>query len=133
MYPPMQDHDSADFPEVELSVDPHAEAERLYDDFYIELDPIRDQSFFRRLAELEPAQWESLDVLCENLAELPNNAREIIDMYPGRFVLCHLPWIGRRSDENQPYSVILAGDIVSMYHRAMLMNVLPSSTPPNEK
>ena len=129
----MQDDDAPHFPEIEIRVDPHAEAERLYDDFCIELDPIRDQPFIQRLARLEAGQWESLDVLCENLDELPDNAREIIDTYPGRLFLCYLLWIGNRSDENQPDSVILAGDIVSMYHRAMLMNVAPTFEPPNDK
>ena len=128
----MQDDDSSYFPEIEIGVNPHDEAERLYDDFCIELDPTRDQPFIHRLARLDAGQWESLDVLCENLAELPDNAREIIDTYPGRFVLCHLPWIGARLDENQPNCVILVGDIVSMYHSAMLMNVPLTSAPPKD-
>ena len=129
----MQDDDSSNCPEIEIAANPHSEAEQLYDDFCIELDPMRDQPFIQRLGSLEAGQWRSLDVLCENLAELPHYAREIIDTYPGRFVLCRLPWIGTLSDKNQPDSVILAGDIVSMYHRAMLMNVLRTSAPQNDR
>ncbi len=128
----MQDDDSSHFSEIEIDANPHAEAEQLYDDFCIELDPIRDQPFIQRLAGLEVGQWRLLDVLCENLAELPDYAREIIDTYPGRFALCRLPWIGTFSDKNQPDSVIIAGDIVSMYHRAMLLNVLQNSAPQND-
>ena len=119
----MQDDDKPFYPDIEIGVNPHADAERLYDDFCIELDPFRDRAFLRRLGELEPGRWELLETLCQDLDELPDHAQGIIDIYPGRFALCRVSWFGSRSDENQPDSVILAGDNVSLYLNAMQMNV----------
>lgn len=121
----MHNDDTSHVPDI--GVNPHRDAEELYDLFCIELDPVRDQQFLLQLGRLKPGAWGLLETLCANLIELPDHAKEIIDIYPGRFSLCHIPWIGCHTDKNQPDSVILAGDCVSMYHRAMLMNVLGRS------
>ena len=115
--------DTSHGPDFDIGVNPYNDAEELYDLFCIELDPLRDLQFLLQLGRLKPGAWNLLETLCANLIELPDHAKEIIETYPGRFSLCHIPWIGCLTDKNQPDSVIIAGDSVSMYHRAMLMNV----------
>lgn len=119
----MQDEEDPLFDEIEIGVNLHSEAEALYDEFCIELDPDRDEIFLRRLGTIGPGRWVALEKLCEALTKLPDHAAEIIARFPGRFAMCYIPWIGHQSDKTQPNSVILSGDAVSMYHRAFLMNV----------
>lgn len=123
----MHNDDTSHVSDIDHGVNPHNDAEELFDLFCIELEPVRDLQFLLRLGRLDPGAWSLLEKLCADLIELPDHAKEIIEAYPGRFSLCHIPWIGRQADKNQPDSIILAGDRVSMYHRAMLMNVLGHS------
>jgi hypothetical protein len=126
---PMQDEVDPPFDEIEIGVNPHAEAEGLFDEFCIELDPDRDRTFLERLGKFEPGQWIMLEELCQTLTKLPDHAAEINARIPGRLARCHIPWLGRQTDKSQPDSVILGGDAVTMYHRAMLMSLAAQNSP----
>ena len=108
---------------ISIEANPNAESDELCDHFFIELDPIRDGDFLRRLIAVAPAKWVSLENLCDGLPNLPDGAAEIVAQIPGRFVLCHFDWAGAAIDPRQPKHAIAIGDTASMYHRMQLLGI----------
>ena len=109
--------------DIEFGVDPDSATDELCDQFCIELDPIRDLDFLRRLTSSDPATWVRLEDICDGLPQLPDGADEILRQVPDRVVLCHFGWAGADMHEHQPSHVVVVGDTLSMYHRMMLVDV----------